>query len=228
MREPARRRATGTTWSARCTSCATRRSTSTATTSWDIWRAATPTQVWTRYFETLGEAARSGLFDILAHPDLVKVWGSARARARAATCAASTSARWTAIAESRRRDRGLDRRAAQAGRRDLPRPRVPRDVPRGRAARSRCRATRTRPSSSATSYERGRRAARATSGVTRARRVRAARAAAGADRMSGAPASASTRTGSTAGRAAGARRRRDPEPSAASPATPTPTCSPTR
>jgi histidinol-phosphatase (PHP family) len=34
--------------------------------------------IWTRYFQTLGEAARSGLFDILAHPDLVKYWGSAR------------------------------------------------------------------------------------------------------------------------------------------------------
>jgi histidinol-phosphatase (PHP family) len=32
--------------------------------------------VWRRYFETLGEAARSGLFDILSHPDLVKVWGN--------------------------------------------------------------------------------------------------------------------------------------------------------
>src|SRR3954470_13971333 len=44
---------------------------------WDIWRSADPHKVWTRYFETLGEAARSGLFDILAHPDLVKVWGQA-------------------------------------------------------------------------------------------------------------------------------------------------------
>ncbi|MGH2763432.1 MAG: histidinol-phosphatase HisJ family protein [Thermoleophilaceae bacterium] len=42
---------------------------------WDIWRDADPEKVWTRYFETLGEAARSGLFDILAHPDLVKIWG---------------------------------------------------------------------------------------------------------------------------------------------------------
>ena len=41
----------------------------------DIWRSGAPDKVWTRYFETLGEAARSGLFDILAHPDLVKVWG---------------------------------------------------------------------------------------------------------------------------------------------------------
>jgi histidinol-phosphatase (PHP family) len=43
---------------------------------WNIWRGADPEKVWTRYFETLGEAARSGQFDILAHPDLVKVWGS--------------------------------------------------------------------------------------------------------------------------------------------------------
>jgi histidinol-phosphatase (PHP family) len=43
--------------------------------AWDIWRGADPERVWTRYFETLGEAARTGMFDILAHPDLVKVWG---------------------------------------------------------------------------------------------------------------------------------------------------------
>ncbi|MDQ3936490.1 MAG: histidinol-phosphatase HisJ family protein [Actinomycetota bacterium] len=42
---------------------------------WDVWRHADPEKVWRRYFETLGEAARSGLFDVLAHPDLVKVWG---------------------------------------------------------------------------------------------------------------------------------------------------------
>jgi histidinol-phosphatase (PHP family) len=44
---------------------------------WDIWRGADPDKVWRRYFETLGEAARSGMYDILAHPDLVKVWGQA-------------------------------------------------------------------------------------------------------------------------------------------------------
>src|SRR3954463_9121215 len=43
---------------------------------WDILGSADPEKVWKRYFETLGEAARSGMFDILAHPDLVKVWGS--------------------------------------------------------------------------------------------------------------------------------------------------------
>jgi histidinol-phosphatase (PHP family) len=46
---------------------------------WDVWRSARdPDRVWARYFETLGEAARSGLFDILSHPDLVKVWGPER------------------------------------------------------------------------------------------------------------------------------------------------------
>jgi histidinol-phosphatase (PHP family) len=43
---------------------------------WDVWRSADPDRVWRRYFETLGEAARTGLFDVLAHPDLVKVWGA--------------------------------------------------------------------------------------------------------------------------------------------------------
>jgi histidinol-phosphatase (PHP family) len=42
---------------------------------WDVWRSGDPEKVWTRYFETLGEAARTGMFDIIAHPDLVKVWG---------------------------------------------------------------------------------------------------------------------------------------------------------
>jgi histidinol-phosphatase (PHP family) len=42
--------------------------------AWDIWRGADPEKVWRRYFEALGEAARTGMFDILAHPDLVKVF----------------------------------------------------------------------------------------------------------------------------------------------------------
>ena len=35
-------------------------------------------EVWTRYFHAIGDAAASGLFDILAHPDLVKYWGPTR------------------------------------------------------------------------------------------------------------------------------------------------------
>lgn len=45
---------------------------------YDIWEQGDPERIWARYFETLAEAARSGLFDVLAHPDLVKVWGAAR------------------------------------------------------------------------------------------------------------------------------------------------------
>jgi histidinol-phosphatase (PHP family) len=46
-----------------------------------IWKSTRgPEEIWRRYFQTLGEAARSGLFDILAHPDLVKVWGPERPR----------------------------------------------------------------------------------------------------------------------------------------------------
>ena len=46
----------------------------------EVWdhRSQRPDALWRRYFETLGEAARSGLFDILAHPDLVKIWGPRR------------------------------------------------------------------------------------------------------------------------------------------------------
>jgi len=32
-------------------------------------------ETWSRYFETLAAAARSGLFDSLSHPDLVKIFG---------------------------------------------------------------------------------------------------------------------------------------------------------
>jgi histidinol-phosphatase (PHP family) len=45
---------------------------------YDIWLTSSPDEVWSGYFEALGEAAASGLFDVLAHPDLVKVWGAAK------------------------------------------------------------------------------------------------------------------------------------------------------
>jgi histidinol-phosphatase (PHP family) len=45
----------------------------------DVWeRGGDADEIWRRYFETLARCARSGLFDVLAHPDLVKVWGRAR------------------------------------------------------------------------------------------------------------------------------------------------------
>jgi len=45
---------------------------------WDAWGQWDAEEVWRRYFEALAGCARSGLFDILAHPDLVKVWGRGR------------------------------------------------------------------------------------------------------------------------------------------------------
>jgi histidinol-phosphatase (PHP family) len=45
---------------------------------YSIWNPTHPgrsaEEIWRSYFRTLGEAARSGLFDVLAHPDLVKCW----------------------------------------------------------------------------------------------------------------------------------------------------------
>jgi histidinol-phosphatase (PHP family) len=44
---------------------------------WSVWgRGESAEKVWRRYFETVAEAARTGLYDIMAHPDLVKVWGT--------------------------------------------------------------------------------------------------------------------------------------------------------
>jgi histidinol-phosphatase (PHP family) len=46
------------------------------TEDFSIWDSGVSAdRIWRRYFETLAEAARSGLYDIMAHPDLVKVWG---------------------------------------------------------------------------------------------------------------------------------------------------------
>jgi len=47
---------------------------------WDVWEAEgnDPDRVWARYFDQLAAAASSGLFDVIAHPDLVKVWGAGR------------------------------------------------------------------------------------------------------------------------------------------------------
>lgn len=49
----------------------------------DVWEGGEDAdEVWRHYFEALAACARSGLFDILAHPDLVKVWGGGRPRPR--------------------------------------------------------------------------------------------------------------------------------------------------
>jgi histidinol-phosphatase (PHP family) len=46
---------------------------------YDVWRGERdPDAIWQRYFELVAETVRSGLYDILAHPDLVKYWGHGR------------------------------------------------------------------------------------------------------------------------------------------------------
>ncbi len=48
---------------------------------YDVWNSGrSPDDVWRTYFTWLGEAAASGMFDVLAHPDLVKHWGTERPR----------------------------------------------------------------------------------------------------------------------------------------------------
>jgi histidinol-phosphatase (PHP family) len=43
-----------------------------------VWASGrSPEEIWRRYFQMIGETAASGLFDILAHPDLVKYWSPA-------------------------------------------------------------------------------------------------------------------------------------------------------
>jgi 2-C-methyl-D-erythritol 2,4-cyclodiphosphate synthase len=91
----------------------------------DVWEGnGDADEIWRRYFEQLAACARSGLFDILAHPDLVKVWGRATPQPERDP---------RAFYERRERGRGRDlyRRAPQAGRRALSLARVRRDVRRG-------------------------------------------------------------------------------------------------
>ncbi len=53
---------------------------------WSVWDSARSVQdVWRSYFEAVGAAARSGLFDIAAHPDLVKYWSAGGDPARTPT-----------------------------------------------------------------------------------------------------------------------------------------------
>jgi histidinol-phosphatase (PHP family) len=51
------------------------------TEEYSVWGAGeSPERIWRRYFETIAESARSGLYDIIGHPDLVKVWGKSAPR----------------------------------------------------------------------------------------------------------------------------------------------------
>ena len=105
--------------------------------------------------------ALTGIYDIIAHPDLVKIWGSGRPAPDEGPALLL-----------RARDRGDARRAAWRWRSPPPgcASRSARSTRRARcsrwrstpACRSRCPATRTRPEHLAFGYEQARRAARAT------------------------------------------------------------------
>ena len=88
---------------------------------WDSNRARSAEEVWTRYFQAIAEAARSGLFDIAAHPDLVKYLGAMHGARRKATCAATTSPPSKAspkrASPSRSRPRGCASPSARSTRR---------------------------------------------------------------------------------------------------------------
>jgi len=46
------------------------------TEDYSIWGSGeSPERIWRRYFDTIAESALSGLYDVIGHPDLVKVWG---------------------------------------------------------------------------------------------------------------------------------------------------------
>jgi histidinol-phosphatase (PHP family) len=46
------------------------------TEDYSVWGTGeSPERVWRRYFETIAQSALSGLYDVIGHPDLVKVWG---------------------------------------------------------------------------------------------------------------------------------------------------------
>jgi histidinol-phosphatase (PHP family) len=50
---------------------------------YSVWNSGRSVEeVWRRYFQMIGESARSGLFDIISHPDLVKYWGPAHPNRR--------------------------------------------------------------------------------------------------------------------------------------------------
>mgnify|MGYP003499385731 CR=1 FL=1 len=45
--------------------------------TYSIWKAGlSPDEIWREYFLTLADAASTGLYDIMSHPDLVKIWGA--------------------------------------------------------------------------------------------------------------------------------------------------------
>ena len=51
-----------------------------------LWARLPVEEIWRRYFTELGDLARSGLADVLAHPDLVKIFGRRPGREAVEAC----------------------------------------------------------------------------------------------------------------------------------------------
>ena len=101
---------------------------------YDVWRTETdPDRIWQRYFEVLAETVRSGLYDILAHPDLVKYWGHGRPQPERDVRFHYEPA-IEAIAETRSRSRSRPRAGASRSTSSIP----PTPSPRCASTRGRC------------------------------------------------------------------------------------------
>ncbi len=87
-----------------------------------IWQTHSVAEVWRLYFEQLRAAASSGLYDVMAHPDLPKVFGTAAARRRPP---AGVRRHGRCVRRGGGRVRDLDGGAAQAGGRAVSGPRLP-------------------------------------------------------------------------------------------------------
>ena len=194
--------------------------------SWDIWRSQRPRE---GLDAVLRDARRGGAQRPVRHPRPPRPregLGGARA-APGGRPAPLLRARDGRDRRVRRGDRGVHRRAAQAGGGDLPGGGLPGALPGGGPARWRCRATPTCPSSSATSTSATVDWLREPRGQ-RAGGVRGAPPAPGAARMSVRSGHRLRLAPLRGGAQAGARRRGGAVGRRAWPATRTPTCSRTR
>ena len=119
---------------------------------YDIWEtnAQRPDEVWRRYFETLGEAARDGHVRHPRPPGPREGLGRASARTPTGDLRRFYDRAMEGIAETQLGDRGVHRRAAQAGRRAVPGACRSWRCASTRGARSRSPATPTSPRTSAT------------------------------------------------------------------------------
>ena len=151
------------------------------TEDYSIWGSGESAEkIWRRYFETIAESALSGLYDVIGHPDLVKVWGD-RAPRPDKDLRFFYEPAVEAFAEAGVAVEVSTAGPAQARRRALPGAAVPGDDPR-RGLPDRALQRRARPGPAGLPLRGGARAARG-AGRQRAGGLRAPAAPDGADRL---------------------------------------------